>query len=187
MLCPMCCARCACPARSSSTCTPAGRGWRRLRRAKASSTRCFPARAPITSSAITPSWKAAAGRARRRRADQARGRRHHRAAARRHARAHHRCRHAQSAQHGDVPHARRRPPAGQDRRGRGERRARAHFVCGFLGCDSRPYNPLLDRAAARDPRQRSRAAARSARISARRWPSPRAAWAASACWGASAS
>ena len=66
------------------------------------------------------------------------------------------------------------------------RRQAGHFVCGFLACDSRPYNPLLTALPRMHPHQRSRAAARSARISARRWPSPRAAWAASACWAASA-
>ena len=58
----------------------------------------------------------------------------------------------------------------------------AHIVCGFLGCDARPFNPLLTCAAAGPPGQRRRRRrARRVRRSSR-WPNRRSRGsAASAC------
>ena len=141
MLSPMCCERYACPAHFSSTCTRARRGWRRRRPARAWWTRCFPGSDHLIS------YHADHGR---RLLGALEGEEPIKLFA------------------GDIvvlPHGdthvlttelgmRKAPNMAMYRMpddGRlpvkisvgTEGGEPAHFVCGFLGCDSRPYNPLL--------------------------------------------
>ena len=71
------------------------------------------------------------------------GRRRHRLSARRRARDVERAGHARHAGPRAVPSAERRAAAVHDLDGRRPAPDPAHLVCGFLGCDARPFNPLL--------------------------------------------
>ena len=63
----------------------------------------------------------------------------------------------------------------------------AHFVCGFLGCDSRPYNPLLTALPRVILINDHASGALGAYFRAALAESKGRAWAARSCWAASAS
>ena len=143
MLCQMCCARCACPARFSSTCTRMRAvGARRRRSGKTVVDAMFPGSDHLICYHLL--MKAVAGRR-----SKARSRSNYPPATSSCCRRAIRTCWPPSSAMRKTPEMSmyRMPDDGQlpvhDFGRHATAATPAHFVCGFLGCDSRPYNPLL--------------------------------------------